>query len=361
MDGTRIPPIPIVEAATLDDDDPRVHEALRVAFGEYGILHLAGHGLQESWLDELFATYAAFCAEPDAVKRATSRPDLWFQRGWTPPSTERAVAGSGQPDFKECWFACCTELDPFDAVLFPEINGGNVWPTGFDAFPGRLGRVALALQALGERVLAGCERALDLEPGELSARFQKGPHVTRLLRYLPLAEHDVDGGVLWGENHTDFCALTLLFGGRFLGPDGKRVEAPRDGSGLFLTSRSGDLLPGSPPPGCLVVQVGQQLEVLTGGTFVATPHEVRAPSTPGLSRLAGAHFMHLHTGQVLFPLAPFRSEEAVRRYRPPVLAGTYDTKILVDIGLAPREALDRLGYANQDRIAPQPGRARGEA
>ncbi len=347
--------IPVVDATRLASGDPDVLEALRVAFGEYGVLHLANHGFEDAWLDELYGSYTAFCAAPEAEKRKLSRPDLWYQRGWTPPNTEVAVAAGGQPDFKECYFACCTPLKPEDEAEYPQINCGNVWPEGFDAFPAQYERVATKLQELGMQVLGGCERALGLDAGELTRRLEFGPHVTRLLRYLPLSAENVDAGVLWGENHTDFCALTLLPGGRFLGHQGEHVENPRDGAGLFLTSRSGERVPGSPPPGCLVVQIGQQLEVLTGGRLLATPHEIRAPREPGLSRLSCAHFMHLHTRQVVFPLAPFATEEAVRRYRPPTLAGTYDTKILADIGLAPPQAVDAFGYSNQDRIASQKG------
>jgi hypothetical protein len=34
-----------------------------------------------------------------------------------------------------------------------------------------------------------------------------------------------------------------------------------------------------------------------------------------------------------------------------VLAGTYGIKTLVDIGLAPASALDKLGYRHYDRLA----------
>jgi hypothetical protein len=60
--------------------------------------------------------------------------------------------------------------------------------------------------------------------------------------------------------------------------------------------------------------------------------------------------MHVHTNTVLFPLAKFRTPDAVRNYAPPVLAGTYDIKTLVDIGLAPASALDQLGYRHYDRL-----------
>jgi len=53
---------------------------------------------------------------------------------------------------------------------------------------------------------------------------------------------------------------------------------------------------------------------------------------------------------VLFPLPKFHAEPVLREYSPPVLAGTYSTKTLVDIGLAPARALDRLGYRHYDRL-----------
>ena len=128
------------------------------------------------------------------------------------------------------------------------------------------------------------------------------------------------------------------------------------GSGLYLRTRptpehpEGQLVRGTAPAGCIVSQVGQQLEILTGGTFLATPHVITAPHTPGWSRLSAAHFVHLHSHQLLFPLPKFRSDATIRAYSPPVLAGTYGIKTLVDIGLAPASALDKLGYRHYDRL-----------
>jgi isopenicillin N synthase-like dioxygenase len=101
----------------------------------------------------------------------------------------------------------------------------------------------------------------------------------------------------------------------------------------------------------MVAQVGQQLEILTGGELIATPHVIAAPKVPNYSRLSSAHFVHVHTDVVLQPIGPFVTEQSVAAYRPPVLASTYDLKTLVDIGLAPRNALDALGYRKYDRLA----------
>jgi hypothetical protein len=148
----------------------------------------------------------------------------------------------------------------------------------------------------------------------------------------------------------------MLPGGRFLDPSGKRCPPPDEGSGLYLRTRpskqhpTGVLVHGRAPAGCMVAQVGQQLEILTGGTFLATPHVITAPKTPGYSRLSSAHFVHLHPHQLLYPLERFRNVDTIKAYSPPVLAGTYDLKTLVDIALAPKDALNALGYRHYERL-----------
>jgi isopenicillin N synthase-like dioxygenase len=210
-------------------------------------------------------------------------------------------------------------------------------------------------------LLRGCALALDLvnDVETLVQSTDGGPHVTRLLRYLPLASSQLGQGIVWGEEHTDFNLLTLLPGGRFLDPEERPCERPDDGSGLYLRTRpseqypQGHMVRGTPPSGCFVAQVGQQLEILSGGTFQATPHVITAPRTPGYGRTSLAHFIHVHSDHRLAPLQRFLDDETAQAYGPPQLAGTYALKTLVDIGLAPREALDRLGYRHYDRLARQ--------
>lgn len=357
------PSIPTTDLRDLTSTDPArtrvAAEAIREAFGAYGLVYVRSHGIDPALLDAYYESFLKLTARPEAEKRALARPDIWYQRGWTPPNTEQAVAGSGQPDFKECYFAAAMRLDPECAISHPEIYAENVWPDGDDAFRDAYLAMGRALHHVGVELLRGCEVALDLPPGAFASQVEGGPHVTRALRYLPLDAAQTASGVLWGEEHTDFNLLTLLPGGRFLDPAGARCPPPDPGSGLYLRTRgteenpAGALVHGRPPEGCVVAQVGQQLEILTGGTFQATPHVVTAPKTAGYSRLSCAHFVHLHPYRLLFPMERFRTAETLRAYSPPVLAGTYDLKTLVDIRLAPSEALDQLGYRHYDRLAGQ--------
>jgi len=353
--------IPTVDLEDIASGDghrlARASAAIREALGTYGLIYIQNHGVDTANLETFYDAFRAFVARPVEQKRPYGRADLWYQRGWTPPNTEVAVASGGQPDFKECYFASPYPNEPQIAAQYPELYPENIWP---DDAPANFkeGYLALGqgLHQAGLALLRGAALSLDLPADAFTSRVEGGAHVTRVLNYLPLGPDQVNTGILWGEEHTDFNLLTLLPGGRFYSPAGQPAGRPDDKSGLSLRTRAtaehpgGRMVRGVAPPGCIVAQVGQQLEILTGGAFLATPHVITAPGIPGWTRLSSAHFIHLQSNQVLFPLDKFRTPEAIRSYSPPVLAGTYSIKTLVDIGLAPREALDKLGYRHYDRL-----------
>ena len=326
------------------------------AFGRYGLIYIQNHGIEAEELDAFYEAYLKFTSSSAEEKEKLSRGDIWFQRGWTPPNTERAVVAGGQPDFKECYFAAPEPLDQDAALQYPEIYAENIWPEGNDAFRDHYMSIGHQLHEIGLALLRGCAQSLGIEPYRFEAAVFGGPHVTRSLRYLPLNDEQIGTDILWGEEHTDFNLLTLLPGGRFLDPEGVRCPRPDENGGLYLRTRpnkenpNGMMLRGKAPEGCIVAQVGQELEILTGGTFLATPHVIKPPSKSGYSRVSMAHFIHLHAHQILFPMKPLRTPEAIRAYSRPVLAGTYGTKTLVDINLAPAEALSQLGYRHYDRL-----------
>ncbi len=352
--------IPIVDLEDLQSPRQaaasRAADALREGFGEYGLVYIRNHGIETDRLESFYQTFLEVTDRPTEEKQTWGGASIWYQRGWTPPDTERAVAAGGQPDFKECYFAAPEPLDAEAAVQYPQIYASNVWPEGAEQFRDRYMDIGHTLHEIGLQLLRGSARALNLEPYRFEAAVYGGPHVTRALRYLPLSQEQVDAKVLWGEEHTDFNLLTLLPGGRFLDQDSQFCPRPAGDSGLYLRTRATDdepagrLLAGKPPEGCIVAQVGQELEILTGGEFLATPHVIKAPEQPGFSRVSMAHFIHLNAREVLTPLAPFRNESTLASYSPPVLAGTYGLKTLVDIGLAPPEALSQLGYRFYDRL-----------
>ena len=362
------PDVPVLDYADLLSDRPealqRCADALAVGLGRYGLVYIRGHEIARDEVLGLYDRFLELLDRPESEKQQWGGSDIWYQRGWTPPNTEQAVVAGGQPDFKECYFAAPMALDPLCKRWFPEVYIDNVWPDDAEAFRAGTLRIGRQLHLLGLALLRACERALDVPAGSLTAKAEGGAHVSRLLKYLPLTQEQVDNGqfevggrssVLWGEEHTDFNVLTLLPGGSFYRGD-QRGERPDDAGGLYLRTPPSDehprgqMIAGRPPPGCVVAQVGQQLEVLSGGTFLATPHVITAPAEAGWTRTSMAHFVHLNGRERVEPLPEYRAK-AGDAYAPPVLAGNYAMKTLVDIGLAPKGTLGRLGYRHYDRLA----------
>lgn len=347
--------IPTVDLAELvhpeRDVRRRAAEQIREGFGTYGLVYLANHGVDFEARDRLFERFVELTERSPDAKEPLNRGDIWFQRGWTPPNTERAVVAGGQPDFKECYFAAPVPTDPALGIEYPEVYADNVWPEDLEGFEADYLTLGQQLHEAGLSLLGGVALALEMPSRTFERKVEGGAHVFRLLRYLPVDAEQLAAGVLWGEEHTDFNLLTLLPGGRFHDADGAPCERPDETSGLYLRTRGGDKVRGVAPEGCIVAQVGQQLEILTGGELLATPHVITPPAVPGYTRVSGAHFLHLHAHQMVFPMERFRTDETLEAYRPPVLAGTYAIKTLVDIGLAPPSALEGLGYRHYARLA----------
>ena len=101
--------IPTVDLSDLASPDRGVREGAAAiilgAFGTYGLIYVKNHGVDFALRDRLFDRFYAFTERSAEEKEPLNRPEIWFQRGWTPPNIETAVASSGQPDFKECYFA----------------------------------------------------------------------------------------------------------------------------------------------------------------------------------------------------------------------------------------------------------------
>ena len=351
--------IPVLDLSDLSQDASpsardRAARAVLTGLGEFGLVFIRNHGIERDDALDLYRLFLDVLERPEAEKASWGGEQIWYQRGWTPPNTEQAVVSGGQPDFKECFFAAPMPLDSRCRDFWPQIYCENVWPAEADVFRDRYLALARRVHGVGVSVLKAAERALDLPEEALTGLAEGGSHVSRLLKYLPLTAEQTDTGILWGEEHTDMNLLTLLPGGAFF-RDGQHAAEGPAGSGLELRTRpteehpNGQKVVGRPPPGCMVAQVGQQLEVVTGGRLLATPHVITAPDEPGWARCSFAHFVHLQGLQPVAPLPCYRSADS--SYSPPALAGTYVLKTLVDIGLAPRSAIEALGYRHYDRLA----------
>lgn len=128
----------------------------------------------------------------------------------------------------------------------------------------------------------------------------------RLLYYFPL-EEKANGGNAgaakkednWIGWHNDSGFLTSLAGDLYVDDEtGNPLPASEvdPEAGLYVADRSGESIHVSIPQDCMAVQIGECLQILTGGVVVATPHCVRGPRPgwkgPGSSSARVARISH---------------------------------------------------------------------
>lgn len=107
-----------------------------------------------------------------------------------------------------------------------------------------------------------------------------------------------DGGVNdtdfsnWCGWHNDHGSLTGLLPAMYHDEHGNPVPCPDETAGLYIKSRHGELIgPVKLPENALAFQVGETMQVHTGGWLQATPHAVRGCNKNGISRSTFAVFM----------------------------------------------------------------------
>ena len=126
----------------------------------------------------------------------------------------------------------------------------------------------------------------------------------RLLHYFPrtsdaiaetaataAVEGDGDLFSSWCGWHNDHGSLTGLVSAMFLDENRAIVENKDPLAGLYIRSRSSELLKVGIPHDHVAFQIGETAQIHSGGVLQATPHAVRGTSLAGVSRETFAVFM----------------------------------------------------------------------
>ena len=243
----------------IDLRSPKDKLAVQVecACRDVGFMYVTGHGIAEETVARVGSVVIAYFDRPyeDKLADMITRDNY---RGYIPTGFFTPNTGDSPPDNYE-GYKLHTETNRFDPICGEcDLYGPNRWPdepAGFrDAVLGFWRECDRVLDA----ILSAIAVPLGVDRDWLLRLFDKPLTNMTLLHYPP---QDADASGFGIHPHKDTDALTILV------PDsiGGLMVKKRDSADWLEVKATGD---------ALVVNVGDLLELWSGGYFVSTPHKV---------------------------------------------------------------------------------------
>ena len=284
------------------------------SFEASGFAIVTDHGVDAALIAKAEALSRAFFALPLAVKQGYILSGQGGARGYTAFGVEVAK-GAKAHDQKEFWHI---GRDLPAGHRYRDHMPDNLWPEEVPEFRAVLTALFAAFDKAGATLLSAIARYLGLAPDWFDGPVTDGNSVLRLLHYPPISAEA--GGIRAGA-HEDINLITLLLGA--------------EEAGLQLLGKGGQWLPVDPPPGALVVNVGDMLQRLTNHRLPSTTHRVvnPPPERQMIPRYSMPFFLHLASDFSIETLPQCIDAAHPDRYPDPITADAYLQQRLREIGL----------------------------
>ncbi|MDQ1199933.1 isopenicillin N synthase family oxygenase [Rhodococcus sp. SORGH_AS_0303] len=260
--------LPVLDMSTADVDGFR--SALREATHDHGFFHLTGHGVDPELVSTVLSLARTFFALPADAKDEISQLNSPQFRGYSRLGGELT---NGAVDWREQ-----IDIGPEREVIpaaqgYWNLQGPNQWPSALPELRPAVEAWDAALSDVGLRLLRHWAVSLGAAEDTFDAAFAELPAtLIKVVRYPGSTQNPQGVGA-----HKDSGVLTLLL-----------VEP--ESTGLQVELRGGEWIDVPPVAGAFIVNVGELLEVATGGYLRATRHRVLAP-TPGTDRVSVPYFL----------------------------------------------------------------------
>ena len=247
-----------------------------------GFFYLTGHGVPEALIARLLAESRRFFALPQADKDAIAMVNSPHFRGYTRLGGELT---GGAVDWREQIDIGPERVpltDPPETYL--RLQGPNQWPAALPEFPDVIAEWDAELARVGRTLLRHWAGALGNPAEVFDSAFAEVPAtLIKVIRYPGRADTEQGVGA-----HRDAGVLTLLLAE----PGSRGLQVRTGGSGGQERSDTGidaEFVDVDPLPGALIVNIGEMLEIASGGYLRATEHRVRIQDT---ERLSVAYFFN---------------------------------------------------------------------
>ncbi|GFP94035.1 protein srg1 [Phtheirospermum japonicum] len=255
--------VPVIDLSLLASSSPQGEkevEKLHLAFSSCGYIQVVNHGMEESFLDEVHGVTKQFFSLPMEEKLKCARP-------------KDHIDGYGN----DTVYSENQTLDWNDRlylVVKPETQKKlNVWPQNPTNFRKVLLEITSRLEKMNEILLKVMAKSLKLQDEDCFVKqFGENPIVlSRFNLYPPCPRPDQ---VLAAKAHGDASGMTYLLQDKHV----EGLQALKDGQWYKVPII----------PNAIVVNVGDQLEIMSNGVFKSPIH--RVVTNPHKERMTVAIF-----------------------------------------------------------------------
>ena len=241
--------LPIVNLRALADGCGDELAKLDTACRETGFLYLAEHGVDSDLIARVRSEVADYFSRPlEAKLNDQIARDNY--RGYIPARFFTPNDASETADDYEGYKLHFESA----AVEECDLYGPNRWPAAADELRDSVSRYWQECDRLAITLLIAFARIIGADPNAFVALFEQP------LTNMTLLHYSADTDRVGIHPHKDTDALTIL--------------ATDDTGGLFVRRRDGQWIEAGDQPDMLVVNIGDMLEIWSGGRFVSTPHKV---------------------------------------------------------------------------------------
>ena len=272
--------IPVID---ISDDGPKTIRAVEKACRDVGFMYVVNHGISTETLSAIRKVVIDYFSQPleDKLSDQITRDNY---RGYIPVGFFNPASGDASADHYE-GYKLHNEFWADDSLRAScDLYGPNKWPDHPPGFSTSVIEYWHACDRVADNLLRKLAMPLGIEPDKFAALFEGALTNMTLLHYPPPANGQPGYGI---HPHKDTDALTILAGDEVLG--------------LMVRSRNSDeWIPVDPPDNALVVNIGDMLELWSGGYFVSTPHKVE--NAAGRERFSFPYFAVPRYDVVVEPL-----------------------------------------------------------
>lgn len=288
MSASQLPIIDIAPLVTQSGSRAQVAEALGRACTETGFFYIVNHGIDlqlQTQLEDLSKRFFALDQDSKLAIAMSKAGRAW--RGYFPVGGELTA---GQADLKEgLYFGSELNSEHPDVRAGLPLHGANLFPQSLPEFKPVILHYLQVMTALGHSLMQGIALSLGLDAEYFYQRFTRDPLILfRIFHYPPPATHH-ELLTTWGVGeHTDYGVLTIL---------------KQDHNGGLEVRAPHGWIEAPPVPNSFVCNIGDMLDLMTGGIYRSTPHRVRNRS--GQSRLSWPFFFdpNFHAKMAAVPVA----------------------------------------------------------